>query len=42
MILGNTRSFDKILTFYLARGGGDFALSLGLMSPLVTPVMHIS
>ena len=36
-----TIDFEKILTFSLARGF-DLVLSLGLTTPLITPVMGIS
>ena len=35
-----TTDFDRILTFSLARGF-DFVLSLGVTTPLITPVMGI-
>ena len=36
-----TTDFEKILTFSLARGF-DLVLSLGVTTPLITPVMGIS
>ena len=41
MTLGKTKTLPQILTFCLARGF-DWVLSLGVKTPLITPVMGIS